>query len=139
VTTVSETADRDANQALRDRLTDVYGRYERLRSEMDGLQRRLASLQVSAVSDDGLTKATVDSRGHLVDLHLDRSAYGSVDADELAQTIVATVRSAAAHTAGRVEELMSGYLPPDSGALQFLRDNDFDSLMRRPDVIARHE
>ena len=136
---MSETADRDANQALRDRLADVYGRYERLRSEMDDLQHRLAALQVSAVSDDGLTQATVDSRGHLVDLRLDRAAYGTVDADQLARTIVATVRSAAARTAGRVEELMSGYLPPDSGALQFLRDNDFDSLMRRPDAIARHE
>jgi DNA-binding protein YbaB len=136
---VSETADREANQALRDRLTDVYGRYERLRSEMDDLQNRLASLRVSAVSDDGLAQATVDSRGHLVDLRLDRAAYGSVDADQLARTIVATVHSAAAGTAGRVEELMSGYLPPDSGALQFLRDNDFDSLMRRPDAIVRHE
>ena len=136
---MSETADRDANQALRDRLTDVYGRYERLRSEMDDLQRRLASLQVSAVSDDGLAEATVDSRGHLVDLSLNRAAYGSVDADQLARTIVTTVHTAAARTAGRVEELISGYLPPDSGALQFLRDNDFDSLMRRPDAIVRHD
>ena len=106
---------------------------------MDDLQSRLASLQVSAVSDDGLAKATVDSRGHLVDLSIDRAAYLSVDAEQLEQTIVATARTAASRTAGRIEELMSGYLPPDSGALQFLRDHDFDSLMRRSDAIVRHE
>jgi DNA-binding protein YbaB len=139
VTTVSETADRDANQALRDRLADVYGRYERLRSDMDAVQQRLASLQVSAVSEDGSTHATVDARGHLTELRLDPAACRSIEADQLARTIVATVRSAAARTAGRVEELMAGYLPPDSGTLQFLRDNDYGSLMRRPDSIVRHD
>ncbi|MGX6604700.1 YbaB/EbfC family nucleoid-associated protein [Micromonosporaceae bacterium Da 78-11] len=120
-------------------MADVYGRYEQLRSEMDDLQQRLASLQVSAVSADGVAQATVDARGHLIELRLDRSAYQAIDADQLAQTIVATVRSATDRTAGRVEELMSGYLPADSGTLQFLRDNDYGSLMRRPDSIVRHE
>jgi DNA-binding protein YbaB len=139
VTTVSETADRDANQALRDRLADVYGRYERLRSDMDAVQQQLASLQVSAVSEDGSAHATVDSRGHLTDLRLDPAACRSLEADQLARTIVATVRSAAARTAGRVEELMAGYLPADSGTVQFLRDNDYGSLMRRSDSIVRHD
>jgi len=135
VTTVSETADRDVNRALRERLADVYGRYDRLRSEMDELRKRLASLQVSAVSADGLVQATVGPRGQLIDLRLDHRAYRSVDADDLAQTIVATARQAAERTAGEVATLMAGYLPPDSGTLQFLRDNDFASLMRRPDSI----
>jgi len=134
---VSETADRDVNRALRERLADVYGRYDRLRSEMDELRERLASLQVSAVSADGLVQATVGPRGQLIDLHLHREACRSLDPDDLAQAIVATARQAAEQTAGKVAALMAGYLPPDSGTLQFLRDNDFASLMRRPDSIVR--
>jgi DNA-binding protein YbaB len=134
---VSETADRDVNRALRERLAEVHGRYERLRSELDDIRGRLASLQVSAVSEDGLVRATVGPRGQLIDLRLDRTACRMVDTDRLADTIVATVRQASERTAGEVEALMAGYLPPDSATLQFLRDNDFAALMRRPDSIMR--
>jgi DNA-binding protein YbaB len=131
---VAETADRDANQGLRDRLAEVHGRYARLRSDLDDLQRRLASLRVSCVSDDGLVRATVGPRGQLVDLSLDRAIYREADSDRLARTIVATVREAAARTAGQVEEMMTGYLPADSGTLRFLRDNELGALMGRHDA-----
>jgi DNA-binding protein YbaB len=137
VTTVSETVNRDANNALRERLADVYGRYARLRSDLDGLAKRLASLEVSASSPDGFVHATVGSRGQLIGLDIDRHAGRELDPDRLARTIVATVQQAAARTAGEVERLMSGYLPADSGTMQFLRDNEFSSLMRRPDAIMR--
>ena len=131
---MAETADRDANQGLRDRLAEVHGRYARLRSDLDDLQRRLASLRVSCVSDDGLVRATVGPRGQLVDLRLDRAIYREADSDRLARTIVATVREAAARTAGQVEEMMTGYLPADSGTLRFLRDNELGALMGRHDA-----
>lgn len=131
---MAETADRDANQGLRDRLAEVHGRYVRLRSDLDDLQRRLASLRVSCVSDDGLVRATVGPRGQLVDLRLDRAIYREADSDRLARTIVATVREAAARTAGQVEEMMTGYLPADSGTLRFLRDNELGALMGRHDA-----
>ena len=134
---MSETADRDANRALRERLADVHGRYERLRSEVADLRDRLASMQVSVVSADGLVQVTVGPRGQLIDLRLHHHPQRAVNADDLAQTIVATAQQAAARTAGAVEALMAGYLPPDSGTLRFLRDNDFASLMRRPDSIVR--
>jgi DNA-binding protein YbaB len=134
---VSETADRDANRALRDRLSDVYGQYEQLRTHLDELPQRLASMQVTAASPDGLVRATVGPRGQLIDLRIDHEAYRRVDADELAQAIVTTVRSAAERTAGEVETLLTGYLPPDSGTLALLRDNDFASLMGRADSIMR--
>jgi DNA-binding protein YbaB len=134
---VSETADRDANRALRDRLSDVYGQYEQVRTQLDELPQRLASMQVTATSPDGLVQATVGPRGHLIDLRIDHEGYRRVDADDLAQTIVATVRSAAERTAGEVEALLRGFLPPDSGTLQLLRDNDFASLMGRADSIMR--
>ena len=119
---MTETADRDANHALRDQLADVYGQYARLRSDLDDLQRRLAALRVSCESDDGLVRATVGPRGQLVDLALDRRIYRETDSDRLARTIVLTVQAAAAQTAGQIEEMMAGYLPADSGALRYLQD-----------------
>ena len=134
---MSETADRDANRALREQLTDVYGQYEQLRAHLDELPKRLASMQVSAASANGLVQATVGARGQLIDLRIDHASFRTVDADDLAQTIVATVREAAERTAGEVEALLAGFLPPESGTMRFLRDNDFASLMVRADSIMR--
>jgi len=132
--TVAETADRDANQALRERLADVYDRYTRLRSDVDDLQRRLATMRVSAVSPDGTVRAIVGARGDLVDLTLDRRIYRDPDSERLADTIVATVREAADLTAAEVSAMLAAHLPPDSGTLRFLRDGDLGSLLARADV-----
>ncbi|MEU4214790.1 YbaB/EbfC family nucleoid-associated protein [Actinoplanes sp. NPDC026623] len=130
-------ADRDANHALRARFDDVYGQYQRLRSGMDDMQRRLAELRVSADSDDGLIRATVGPRGQLLDLRLDRRIYRDMDAGELGRKIVATVERATAKTSEQVEQLVAGCLPADSGPMQYIRDNDFGSLLRRQDAIMR--
>jgi DNA-binding protein YbaB len=135
-TTVAQ-ADRDANHALRARFDDVYGQYRRLRSGMDDLQQRLSTMQVSAESPDGLVRVTVGPRGQLVDLRLDRQVYRDMDAEQLARTIVATTQDAVAKTTAQVEELMAGYLPPESGSMQFLRDNNFANLLRRQDALMR--
>jgi DNA-binding protein YbaB len=130
-------ADRDANHALRARFDDVYGQYQRLRSGMDDIQQRLAELRVSAESDDGLIRATVGPRGQLIDLRLDRRIYRDMDAAELARKIVTTTEKAAAQMAEQVQQMMSGYLPADSGPMQFIKDNNFGSLLRRQDAIMR--
>jgi DNA-binding protein YbaB len=130
-------ADRDANHALRARFDDVYGQYQRLRSGMDDLQQRLSTMQVSAESPDGLVRVTVGPRGQLVDLRLDRRVYREMDAEQLARTIVSITQDAVAKTTTQVEELMAGYLPPESGSMQFLRDNDFGNLLRRQDAVMR--
>ena len=132
---MAETADRDANHALRARFDDVYGQYHRLRSGMDEIQRRLTTMQVSAESADGLVRATVGARGQLIDLRLDRRIYSQSDEGTLGRTIVATVQQAAAQTTQQVEELMAAYLPAESGPMRFLKDNDFGSLLRRSDAI----
>jgi len=134
---VAETADRDANRALRARFDDVFGQYQRLRSGLDDIQRRLKEMQVSAESEGGLIKATVDARGQLAELRLDRRVYRDMDADQLAREIVATVKKATVRTAEEVHELMAGYLPADSGTMRFLRDNDLGSLLRRADETMR--
>ena len=134
---MADMADRDANHALRARFDDVFGQYQRLRSGMDDLQQRLAALQVSAESDDGLIRATVGPRGQLIDLRLDRRIYRDMDAAELGRKIVATTEKAAAQVAEQVQQMMAGYLPADSGPMQFIKDNNFGSLLRRQDAIMR--
>lgn len=134
---MADMADRDANHALRARFDDVFGQYQRLRSGMDDMQQRLAELQVSAESDDGLIRATVGPRGQLIDLRLDRRIYRDMDAGELGRKIVTTTEQAAARMAEQVQQLMAGYLPADSGPMRFIRDNDFGSLLRRQDAIMR--
>jgi len=134
---VADMADRDANHALRARFDDVFGQYQRLRSGMDDLQQRLAALQVSAESEDGLIRATVGPRGQLIDLRLDRRIYRDMDAAELGRKIVATTEKAAAQVAEQVQQMMAGYLPADSGPMQFIKDNNFGSLLRRQDAIMR--
>jgi DNA-binding protein YbaB len=134
---VTDAADRDANQALRARFDDVFGQYQRLRSGLDDIQARLAEMRVSARSSDGLVTATVDARGQLADLKLDRRIYRDDDPERLGRTIVATVGEATARATEDVREMMAAYLPPDSGAMRFVRDNDFGSLLRRQDDIMR--
>ncbi len=104
---------------------------------MDEMQHRLAAMRVLAVSPDGSVRATVGPRGQLIDLWLDRRACRTMDSDQLARTIVATVQDAAARTTTEVESMMAEYFPADSSALAFLRDNDFGTLMRRPDAAFR--
>jgi DNA-binding protein YbaB len=134
---VPQSADRDANHALRARFEDVRSQYDRLRAGMGDLQQRLSTMNVTAESRDGLVKATVGPRGQLVDLKLDRDIYRAGDADELARTIVATVEKAVAQTTEQVQELLAEYLPADSGALGFMRDGDFGNLLKRSDRIMR--
>lgn len=110
---MTETADRAANQALRNDLEDVYGRYEELRSGVDELQRSLATMQVSAASPDGVVQATVNADGDLVGLRLDQQACREWNADTLARIIVETVQHAAAGKHRQVEQLVTTHSQPN--------------------------
>jgi DNA-binding protein YbaB len=134
---VAVTANRDANRELRDRLAEVHERYSRLRSDLDDLQRRLDAVRITVVSADGLVRVTVGPRGQLIDLKLIRRATRNMDNEYVSRTIVATVHSAAQQAAERVQTLMGDYLPADSGALRYLRDNNFGSLLGRSDEIVQ--
>ena len=134
---MAHSADRDANQALRAVLDDVRGQYAQLKAGLGELQQTLAALQVTAESPDGLVRATVGPRGQLVDLHIDHRSYRTVDADELAFAIVATVRAAVADTTEQVRKLVGDHLPADSDGSAFLPDGDFGQFLRRQDTVAR--
>jgi DNA-binding protein YbaB len=112
----------------------VYGQYQQLRSGLDELQQRLATLQTTERSADGQVTATVGPRGQLVRLELDPGIYRDRDADALAAKVTDTVQRATAAVTAAVEKLVGGYLPAGSGALDFVKDGDFGTLLRRSDA-----
>ncbi|GLZ01479.1 YbaB/EbfC family nucleoid-associated protein [Actinoplanes sp. NBRC 103695] len=123
---MADTADRDVNQALRARFDEVAGQVQRLRSGLGDLQKQMAALRVTATSRDGTVTATVDARGHLVDLALRKSPSASI--------IVSTVQAATTRAQEQVRDLMAGYLPSSSRAMRYMKDGDLETLLRDPDV-----
>ncbi|MEV7229452.1 MULTISPECIES: YbaB/EbfC family nucleoid-associated protein [Polymorphospora] len=136
---MTQSVDRDANRALRARFDEVHDQYERLRSGLDELRHRLAAVEVTATSDDGHIAATVGPRGQLVRLVLDPRVHRTHDTEALAARITGTVQRAAARATTVVRELVAGYLPPGSGAVDFLDGGDFGALLRRGDAALREE
>ncbi|MGW4497191.1 YbaB/EbfC family nucleoid-associated protein [Micromonospora sp. NPDC004336] len=132
-----ESVDRDANRALRARFDEVYGDYQRLRSDLDELQARLAELRVTERSEDGQVTATVGARGDLISVEIHPSVYHDRDAKALSRKITNTVLRAGAAAASATQELVAGYLPAGSGAVDFLRTGDFGSLLGRADSALR--
>lgn len=115
---MTETTDRSTDQALRTDLADVYGRYEELRSGVDELQRSLATMQVSAASQDGTVHATVDADGCLVNLRLDQQACREWNVETLARTIVETVQQASAGKHRQIEHLVTNHRSSDDDTQQ---------------------
>ncbi|WP_430784801.1 YbaB/EbfC family nucleoid-associated protein [Actinoplanes sp. G11-F43] len=106
---MTETAD----TSLQTDLQDTYGRYEELRSGVDELQRSLATMQVSAESENGVVHATVDAAGSLVGLRLDQQACREWNVDTLARVIVETVQNASAGKTRQIEQLVTNHRPDE--------------------------
>jgi DNA-binding protein YbaB len=131
-----EYADRDANHALKARLAEVQGSYERLREGLAELQQRMASLQVTADSAENLVRATVDARGQLQKLALSPRSMRELSHEQLEALIVSTVRKATAQAIEEVAELLDRYSPSGSSAAAFVRSGNYDDLLRRTDEAA---
>ncbi|GAA1589657.1 YbaB/EbfC family nucleoid-associated protein [Actinoplanes couchii] len=108
---MTETADQSL---LRTTLEDTYGRYEELRSGVDELQHSLATMQVSAESENGVVHATVDAAGCLVGLRLDQQACREWNPDTLARVIVETVRNASSTKSRQIEQLVTNHRPAEA-------------------------
>jgi len=128
-----ESVDQDADRALRARFNEVYGQYQRVRSGLDDLRQRLADLRVTERSDDGQVAATVGPRGQLVTLELGARVHDH-SPETLAVKITETVQRAADSATTAVQELVAGYLPAGSGAVDFMADGDFGALLRRSEI-----
>lgn len=133
---MAESADRDANRALRARFDEVYGQYQRLRSGLDELQTRLSELRVTERSDDGQVTVVVGARGELITVEVSPAVFHDRDARALSRKITETVLRASAAASAATRELVAGYLPRGSSSVEFLRTHDFGALLGRADAVA---
>ncbi|WBB77358.1 YbaB/EbfC family nucleoid-associated protein [Micromonospora sp. WMMD882] len=135
---MTESADRDANRGLRARFDEVYGQYQQLRSGLDELQARLAELRVTERSDDGQVTATVGARGQLISVEMAPSVFQSRDAQALSRKTTRTIQKATEAAMAATQKLVAGYLPADSGSMDFVRTGDFGALLSRADAVMGH-
>ncbi|UJW32041.1 YbaB/EbfC family nucleoid-associated protein [Saccharothrix sp. AJ9571] len=86
--------------------------YERLRDDLLEIREKIAGIEASADSPDGLVSATVAGRGELSELYLDPRIYRTHDSKALAASIVDTIKDAVAQSQERLFEITRQYLPP---------------------------
>ncbi|MBO4207077.1 YbaB/EbfC family nucleoid-associated protein [Micromonospora echinofusca] len=132
---MTESADRDVNQHLRERFAEVHSQYQQLRSGLDDLQEQLAALRVTERSADGLVDVVVGPRGQVISVTLHPGVQRERDVNRLSRTITETIHRATMAATAATQRLVAGYLPAGSGALDYLREGNFGSLLRRSDAV----
>jgi DNA-binding protein YbaB len=130
---VARSSDRDANWQLKDRFSNVYDQYSRLRSGMAGLQQRLSTFAVTEKSPNGLVTVTVNARGQLVNVELHPSCFREYSPEGLSTELTKTVAKATAAAGRGVTEMMAEFMPEDSSAMKFLQTGDLSGVMSRHD------
>ncbi|GAA0281594.1 YbaB/EbfC family nucleoid-associated protein [Cryptosporangium japonicum] len=76
-------------------------------------QREALALTGTAWSPDGLIKAVVGPRGHLLELDVDARVYRNPNSKALSAAIVATVRAATDDVMSQSAEILERTLPAD--------------------------
>lgn len=99
------------NAALRARLDELLGDYDRLRRNLADAQSRMRLMTGTAASSDGTVKVTVDFRGRVTDLQLDPRAYRRYSPSQLAAEIRRLIDQAASHVTDEMAGVMRPFLP----------------------------
>jgi DNA-binding protein YbaB len=99
------------NAALRARLDDLLGEYERLRHQASTAQQRMRALTGSARSSDGAVTVGVDSRSRLTALEIDPKAYRRLSPSQLAAEVQRLYDQASADVTRQAAEVMAPFLP----------------------------
>jgi DNA-binding protein YbaB len=88
--------------------------YERLRDDLLEVRERIADIEATADSPDGLVSATVVGRGELSELYLDPRIYRTTNSKALAKSIVDTIEDAVKQSREQLFEITRRYLPRDA-------------------------
>jgi DNA-binding protein YbaB len=108
----------------------LLSQYRTMRDRLGETQRRIAEVQATAESPDGLVQVTVGPRGELVNLKLRPGIYRTPDSEGLAVLILATTREAARQAHEQLRALIEPIVPPELGDLGGMStDFDFDKLL----------
>jgi DNA-binding protein YbaB len=100
-----------ANAALRARLDELLGEYDRVRKNLTSAQSRMQSMTGTAETSDHAIKVTVDFRGNLTGLELAPRAYSRYSPTLLAEQILRLVKEASEQVTTEMAEVMAPFLP----------------------------
>lgn len=121
--------------ALRDMLSDL----RKATAEIPNTQRKMLQVTGTGWSSDGMIKAVVGPRGHLLELDIDPRALRQPNSKALSASIVQTVRSAIEDAGRKSTELMNESLPADLRRMgstdmrTFVGSHDADVRIREDD------
>ncbi|MCI4065033.1 YbaB/EbfC family nucleoid-associated protein [Micromonospora sp. R77] len=102
--------------------------------ELPKLQQRMLSVTGTAWSPDGMIKAVVGPRGHLLELDIDPRVLRQPNSKALSASILRTVRAAVEEAGRQSSELLSATLPGD---LRGLAANDMENFVGSHDADVR--
>lgn len=77
---------------------------KRLQEELEKTQAEIATMKVEASSGGGMVKATVNGRGELVDLVIEKDVVDPTDVEMLVDLVIAAVKEAQKKAQGLAEE-----------------------------------
>ncbi|MGW0434918.1 YbaB/EbfC family nucleoid-associated protein [Micromonospora sp. NPDC003197] len=118
-------------QGLRARADELMSQFERMRSGVGDLQQKLKAVAATVTSDDGLVKATVGPRGHVIRVEFDPRIYRRPNSKELSTTVTETIRRATEKAMAEVEELCRPFVPDSQ--FQAYMDHDLEGIFRQLD------
>src|ERR671920_1267273 len=94
---------------LRDMLSDL----RKATADLPDLHQRMLAVTGTAWSPDGMIKAVVGPRGHLLELDIDPRVLRQPNSKALSASIVQTVRAAVEDAGKQSSELLNQTLPGD--------------------------
>jgi DNA-binding protein YbaB len=99
-------------------------RPEQVLKDVQAAQRKVLRVTGVATSPDGMVRAVVGPRGHLIELHIDPRIYRRPDAAALSTLIVQTVRTAIQDAIEQGRDIITKavprtFRPPPIGGLDF--------------------
>ena len=103
-------------------------------AELPNVQERMLRVTGTAWSSDGMIKAVVGPRGHLLELDIDPRVLRQPNAQALSASIVQTVRAAVEDAGKQSSELLNGSLPAD---LRQLSNTDMRTYVGSHDADVR--
>jgi DNA-binding YbaB/EbfC family protein len=77
---------------------------KKLQEELERTQAEIATMRVEASSGGGMVKATVNGRGELVDLAIEKEVVNPADVEMLVDLVIAAVQEAQKNAQARTEE-----------------------------------
>jgi DNA-binding protein YbaB len=121
--------------ALRDMVADL----RQATADLPNLHQRMLAVTGTAWSPDGMIKAVVGPRGHLLELDINPRLLRQPNSKALSASIVRTVRAAVEDAGRQSSELLNQSLPPDLRQLgqmdvrTFVGSHDADVRVRSED------